>query len=441
MNFTFPPKREYHTKQKVDIKNVLDGIAVIGSVNNLPFQEELMKINETITSTEKAKRIIIVDPEQSLLNTAIKTYSKAQLIVIVTKKSALNGSANIPIFAVRSDSIPGQAGFQMIHNVNIVAGKIPVTLLYTFLFDLEKNIVELDRYKLGYHCSIDFSNAFHKNKPSYTTSIPLNELVNKNHDKTIDVSNSTLICACHFTSKQEIGQLVDRCVKLIKAIDHDNIIYVYSLDDEKQDILKQHIESLCMDNTYFICDNINVSRDAGKYLLGINSIKSIDNVYENDGVITLFNDSILLSKDLTSFSADYKSSKSKYDIVGCISSNEKSWHIQSWFLSFKNKQTLHNYNALLSMIDIDKENIIQSVIDQMEVGISSFMAVKYCLGVIYPVHTISQINTVGAPVEYAMHLRSALEYIGFPFVKKRLIDTLKNEDKMTLLGVNLENYS
>ena len=134
-----------------------------------------------------------------------------------------------------------------------------------------------------------------------------------------------MICACHFTSKQEIGQLVDRCVKLIKAIDHDNIIYVYSLDDKKQDILKQHIESLCMDNTYFICDNINVSRDAGKYLLGINSIKSIDNVYENDGVVTLFNDSILLSKDLTSFSVDYKSSKSKYDIIGCISSNEKSW--------------------------------------------------------------------------------------------------------------------
>ena len=140
MNFTYPSKKEYNTKQKVNTKNVLDGIAVIGSVINLPFQEELMKINEAITSTEKAKRIIIVDPEQSLLNTAIKAYSKAQLIVIVTKKSALNGSADIPIFAVRSDSIPGQAGFQMIHNVNIVAGKIPVTLLYTFLFDIEKNI-------------------------------------------------------------------------------------------------------------------------------------------------------------------------------------------------------------------------------------------------------------------------------------------------------------
>ena len=440
MNFTYPSKMEYNTKQKVNTKNVLDGIAVIGSVSNLPFQEELMKINETITSVEKAKRIIIVDPEQSLLNTAINAYSKAQLIVIVTKKSALHGSPDIPIFAVRSYSIPGQAGFQMIHNVNIVSGKIPVTLLYTFLFDLEKNIVELDRYKLGYYCSIDFSNAFDKNKPSYTTSIPLHELVDKNHDKTIDVSNSTLICACHFTSKKEIDQLVNRCMKLIKAIDHDNIIYVYSLVDEKQDILKKHIESLCMDNTYFICDNINVSRDAGKYLLGINSIKSIDNVYENDGVITLFNDSILLSKDITSFSADYKSSKNKYDIIGCISSNEKSWHIQSWFLSFKNKQTMHDYNSLVSMIDIDKGNIIQSVIDQMEVGICSFLAVKYCLGVIYPVHTISQINTIGAPVEYAMHLRTALEYIGFPFVKKRLIDTLKNEDKMTLLGVNLENY-
>lgn len=441
MNFTYPSKREYNTNHKVNTKNVLDGIAVLGNIQNLLFQDELLQIIEPLTSTEKAKRIIIVDPKQSLLNTAIKAYSKAQLIVIITKKPALHGSPDIPIFAVRSDSIPGQAGFQMIHNVNIVAGKIPVTLLYTFLFDIEKNIHELERYRLGYHCSIDFSNAFNKNKPSYITSVPLHELVDKNHDKTIDVSNSTLICACHFTSEQEIGQLINRCAKLMKAIDHDNIIYVYSLVDEKQDILKQHIDSLCMDNTYFICDNINVSRDAGKYLLGINSIKSIDNVYENDGVITLFNDSILLSKDLTSFSADYKSSKSKYDIVGCISSNEKSWHIQSWFLSFKNKQTLHNYNALLSMIDIDKENVIQSVIDQMEVGICSFMAVKYRLGVIYPVHMISGINTIGAPLEYAMHLRNALEYIGFPFVKKRLIDTLKNKDKMTLLGVNLENYS
>lgn len=439
MNFTYPSKKKEYN-QKV-VNEPKKGVSIIGEVIDLPFNESISKIAETTYDIRTAKRIVIINPDQSLLNTMMKTYLKIELIVIVTKKSALHGSVDIPIFAVKSDSIPGQPGFQMIHNVNIVTGKIPVTLLYSFLFDIEKNIHEVIRYRLGYFCSIDHSNAFHKTKPSYTSSMPLHELVDKNYYKTIDVSNSTLICACHFTSEQEIGQLVNRCAKLMKAIDHDNIIYVYSLVDEKQDILKQHIESLCMDNTYFICDNINVSRDAGKYLLGINSIKSIDNVYENDGVITLFNDSILLSNNLTSFSADYKSSKSKYDIIGCISSNERSWHIQSWFLSFKNKQTLHDYNALVSMIYIDKGNVIQCVIDQMEVGICSFLAAKYCLGVIYPVHTISQINTIGAPVEYAMHLRTALEYIGFPFVKKRLIDTLIEKDNMRLLGVNLENYS
>ena len=407
MNFTYPSRREYDTKQKVNTKNVFDGIAVLGNIQNLPFQDELLQIIEPLTSTEKAKRIIIVDPEQYLLNTAMKAYSKAQLIVIVTKKSALTGSADIPIFAVKSDSIPGLAGFQMIHNVNVVTGKIPVTLLYTFLFDLEKNIVELDRYKLGYHCSIDFSKAFNKPKPSYTTSIPLHELVDKNHDKTIDVSNSTLICACHFTSEQEIGQVVDRCVKLMKAIDHDNIIYVYSLVDEKQDILKQHIESLCMDNTYFIYDTKNNALDAGKYLLGLNSIISIDDVYENDGVITLFNDSVLMSDDLTSFSADYKSSTRKYDIIGCISSNERSWHIQSWFLSFTNNYTINDYKTLLSILSIDNEDIRISIVDQMEIGISAFLSSKYNAGAIYPVHNITETNVMCSYPLHAKYLRPA----------------------------------
>ena len=75
MNFTYPSKRNI-TKQKADTNIVLNSIAVVGSIINLPFQEELLKIIETTTSTEKAKRIIIVDPEQSLLNRAIKHIPK-----------------------------------------------------------------------------------------------------------------------------------------------------------------------------------------------------------------------------------------------------------------------------------------------------------------------------------------------------------------------------
>jgi hypothetical protein len=441
MNFTFPSKAEYNPKQKLDTNKEKIGIAIIGNIKDLPFNELLIKIVNNVSNTDSAKRIIIIDPDQTLLNTFIKAYSKIEIVVILTKKSTLYGHLNIPIFAVKSDSIPGQAGFQIMQSINLVTGKVPATLLYSFLFDIEKNINQLARYRLWYSCSIDVTNAFNGTKPSYSSTKPLHKLIENNYDKTIDVISSTMICACHFSSKQEINALLYRCSRLVNAINHKNIIYVYSVDHERQSVLNEHIRNLCIDNTYFIYDNINLSRDAGKYLLGINSIKSIDNIYKNDGVITLFNDSVLLSNDLTSFSHDYNSSKLKYDVLGCISSNERSWHIQSWFLSFKNKNTIHDYIALLSMIDIDEDNIIQSVIDQMEIGISSFLAIKYRIGVIYPVHTISQINTIGCPFEYAMHLRTALEYIGFPFVKKRLINTLKDEDKMRLLGANLKNYS
>ena len=192
MNFTFPTKKHHDPtykniseSKKIDLD---DGISIIGNVKDLPFNKLILKIVNTISSIETAKRIIIINPTQSLLNTTMKTHSKSQKIVIVTKKSALTGSSDIPIFAVKSDSIPGQAGFKIIHNVNVVTGKIPVTLLYTFLFDIEKNIHELTRYRLGYFFSIEHINTMIRMKPTYTSSTPLHELVEKNYYKTIESS-------------------------------------------------------------------------------------------------------------------------------------------------------------------------------------------------------------------------------------------------------------
>ena len=86
------------------------------------------------------------------------------------------------------------------------------------------------------------------------------------------------------------------------------------------------------------------------------------------------------------------------------------------------------------------KNVRTSVIYQIEVGICSFLASKYCLGVIYPVHTISHINTTVALVKHAKQLRTALEYCGMPFIKKRLIKMSEEKGDTDTIGLNIQCY-
>ena len=79
----------------------------------------------------------------------------------------------------------------------------------------------------------------------------------------------------------------------------------------------------------------------------------------------------------------------------------------------------------------------------MEVGLSTFLAIKYRVIALYPVHLLSDDNVIGSINPTQSILRNALEHCGLPFIKKRLIrdlSTVPEHLKNTYLGVNLAKY-
>lgn len=420
----------------MDTKN---NVNVIGNIKVLPFHNELKKIIATSRNIYKRNRVIIIYPTQNILDIVLSKYPKHSVFCILNKGSFLKASSRVTAFYIFNSTRPCNPGIKIIQNTVYAFGKIATVLLYTFIFDDTKNINELKNYSLGYNSSIENHNLLMK--PLYKSTISINNLIIDNYDKSFSLIGSTIICACHLKNIQDIDSLINRCVKLMKSINHKNIIYVYSIADDKQDVLN-YIKDLTFDNAYFIYDNINGALDAGKYLIGLNSISSINDIYQNNGVITLFNDSVLMSDNLTSFSIDYRSCKNKYDIIGCTSSWEKSWHLQSWFLSFANKLAIIDFINMLTLINIDTDNLSQSIIDQMEVGTCAYLSVKYKSTAIYPVHAICFEYAICGSNNIGKNVRSVLEYCGMPFVKKRLLNYFKDKNiGIDLLGINVENYS
>ena len=396
-----------------------EGVATLGNTSSLPYKTELAKINSSFVNYANAARIILVNPNVNILQSVFSKDLSSEIVIILTENIHLPSIPNTTtIFAIKKER-PGEASIITKGNITYVFGKIATVLLYSFLFDTKKEVSSIFHYRLNYYCPQEKNIAW---RPNYKNTKNISELIDQDKIDKINLTDSTLICACHFNNQHDIKVITKRCTRLANALHHKNIIYVFSLAPAMQD-KEDYINSFSNDNVFFIQDVMNASRDGGKYLLALNSI-SIDDIYSNNGIVTLFNDSVLVSSDLSRFSHDYNDAIKSYDIVSCTSSMEKSYHTQSWFTSYINHDTIKDYIQLASSISIDTTNnvsIRQSIIDQMEVGISTYLAVKYKTNALYPVHNMYYGSSVHEPDLIAQNLRIALHICGFPFVKTRLI--------------------
>lgn len=411
-----------------------EGIALLGQSNALPYKSELTNIYTNKVDYDNAARIILVNPHASFLQTVLSKDLLGEIVILLTEKVYLsNIPSHINIFAINQE-LPGHAAVLTSNNVTYISGKLATILLYSILFDTKKEVSSIFHYRLNYYCPQE---KYYSRKPDFKNTKNISELLDQDNIDEINLTDSTLICACHFNDKSDVKTIINRCTMLANALDHKNIIYAFSLSSEMQGEL-DYINSLSNDNVFFIQDVMNTAIDAGKYLLALNSI-SIDDIYSNNGVVTLFNDSVLISNDLSRFSHDYKNAIKSYDIVSCTSSMEKSYHTQSWFTSYINHNTIKDYIQLLSFISIDTTSdfsIRQSIINQNEVGISTFLAVKYKTNALYPVHNMHYGSIVHDPSVVAKNLRIALHICGFPFIKKKLIA----EYGPASVGFNYHNF-
>ena len=422
-------------------QNKRKGIYVIGDLNVLPFPDSLSKVMTEQVNLDMASRIILINPYETLYNNVTKVLGDRDLVVILTKTPEVYNFVKACCVAVIvEDSLPGTACIRMRDGVSYFSKEIACTMAYMFLFNHNMVLSNLVSFDLEYICSPDIYNSCN-NKPKYIESVKLTELVDSRVDNTIELEGSTLICACHFTTIKEIDDILKRCTKLMKAINHTNVVYVYSIGSTEKDSMKKYLDVISNKHVIFIEDTKNKALDAGKYLIGLNSIKNIESIYSMSNVITIFNDSVLMKDDLNCFAERYNNCMKSNDIIGAISSLEKSFHVQSWFISFNNFLALKDYMDMLSIIRVDVDNMQYSIIDQMEVGICSFLSVKYKVDAVYKLHNVLNMNVCGAVHPQAKMLRAALEQCGFPFVKKRLINTLKSIGSFSDLGINLGAYS
>jgi len=410
-----------------------EGVATLGSTSNLPYKAELATINSSFVNYTTAARIILVNPNVNILQSVFSKDLSSETVIILTENIHLPSIPNTTtIFAIKKER-PGEASIITKGNITYVFGKIATVLLYSILFDTKKEVSSIFHYRLNYYCPQEKTGY----RPDYKNIKNICELIDQDKIDKINLTDSTLICACHFNDKSDVKTIIKRCTMLANALHHKNIIYVFSLAPAMQD-KKDYINSFSNNNVFFIQDVMNASRDGGKYLLALNSI-SIDNIYSNNGIITLFNDSVLMSNDLNRFSHDYNHAIKSYDIISCTSSMEKSYHTQSWFTSYINHETIKDYIKLASFISIDTTSdfsIRQSIIDQMEVGISTYLAVKYKTNALYSVHNMYYGSCVHEPDVISQNLRIALHICGFPFVKTRLID----EHGQASVGFNYHNF-
>lgn len=418
-----------------------DNPLIVGNVNDLPFNYELTRILQSIKKTVVEKRVILVNPSETVYkDVLLSNYQHRDIFVLITDKTDkthLSSSQGLPVFVLQQTEIPNTASFVRTNGINTVTGKIGIVLLYEFIFNNEREIIKLNNFYINYKCQVKQPTTI--SRPQYKNgSEPLISHIDTSTNNTVSVDCSVLICACHFKSTSEVSSVVSRCKRLASALNHSRLIFVYSLNNVEHKGLKTVIKEFSSPQLTFIQDTKNRTLDAGKYLIGLKAIKAIKDIYSQGGVVTLFNDSVLLANDLDRFKIDYENVSRENDFIGCISSVESGYHFQSWFINFQKEGVIEEYINALSLIPINFKNIRKSVISHMEIGICSYLTSKYKARAIYNLHTLYQLNGVNAVDESAIYLRTSLERCGFPFVKKRLI---RENTNANLFGVQVKDYS
>lgn len=210
-------------------------------------------------------------------------------------------------------------------------------------------------------------------------------------------------------------------------------------------------------NTIFL-DRENSGYDFGGYKYGIEYLlNSRSSITE----ITICNNSILLiAEDLNNIFTSLR--KSEFDLTGATESFERGWHVQSYFLHFKDSlvKNICFENWWRNLLVSDKKS---ETVEHLEIPMANyFVKSGFDVGVLWPyakirdfalsIQGISILNRAkflrsskiiytklnsDIPLNPTHFLWKHLVYLGFPFIKKdlaegRVAKALSADDWQTL---------
>jgi hypothetical protein len=429
------------------VKNIparqIKSLHVNGNCHSLPWYDKTPIKRPASVSFGSADRLVFINPSNGLIEKVENTYldKGKEVIAIYLKFPTRHFDSRTHVFVVKRLTPIGMAGFTPYRSSTLVTGSLAATLLYLTVFHPERSIGLIHSNSLGYMEPV----SVHKKAVPSANYIAARsvELAIKDGfclSDTIQSIGSTMICACHFSSLADMAASVARLRRMASSLGHRTMIYVYSCASGDYHSFEEVIRKNKVGNEHFLSDKSNIAGDAGKYLIGLRSMTDMSVVFKDEGFLTLTNDSVLCHRDLSAFAAAHSEAVKNNSFVGAVSSNEAGFHYQSWFLTFNGLPPIKKYMDQLSHIVIDDDEPRKSIINGMELGICHAMRVCFSSTAIYPGHEVTANNPLDWD-EWGLLIGNALKICGMPFIKRRMLRTLEEENRIDQLHVELSEYS
>lgn len=429
------------------VKNIparqIMSLHINGNCHSLPWYDKTQIKRPVSVSFGSADRLVFINPSNGLIEKVENTYLNKgkEVIAIYLKHPTRYFDRRTHVFIVKEHTPLGKAGITPYGSSTSITGRLAATLLYLTVFDCERSIGLIHSNSLGYMEPV----SVYKNVVPSANYIAARsvELAIKDCfwlSDTIQSIGSTMICACHFSSLADMDASVARFRRMASSLGHRTMIYVYSCASGDYDSFEEVIRKNKVGNEHFLSDKSNIAGDAGKYLIGLRSITDMSVVFKDEGFLTLTNDSVLCHRDLSAFAAAHSEAVKNNSFVGAVSTNEAGFHYQSWFLTFNGLPPIKKYMDQLSHIVIDNDEPRKSIVNGMELGICHMMRVCFSSTAIYPGHEVTEKNPF-AWDDWGLLLGNALEICGMPFIKRRQLRSLEEENRIDQLHVELSEYS
>jgi len=447
------PYRPHTLVQKPDnivppVKNIparqLMSLHVNGNCYSLPWYDKTQIKRPVSVSFGSADRLVFINPSNGLIEKVENTYldKGKEVIAIYLEHPTRYFDRRTHVFVVKEHTPLGKAGITPYGSSTSITGRLAATLLYLTVFDCERSINLIHDNSQEY---IEAVSVYKDGVPSAnyiaTTSMKLAIKSSFWLSESVQSIGSTMICACHFSSLADMAASVARFRRMASSLGHRTMIYVYSCASGDYHSFEEVIQKNKVGNEHFLSDKLNIAGDAGKYLIGLRSITDMSVVFKDEGFLTLTNDSVLCHRDLSAFAAAHSEAVKNNSFVGAMSTNEAGFHYQSWFLTFNGLPPIKKYMDQLSHIVIDNHEPRKSIINGMELGICHMMRTCFSSTAIYPGHEVTAKNPCCAWDDWALLVGNALKICGMPFLKRRLLNIMKKQDRIDQLHVELSEYS
>lgn len=416
---------------------------VNGNRYSLPWYDKT-QINPPVSvSFGSADRLVFINPSNGLIEKVENNYldQGKEVIAIYLEHPSRHFDSRTHVFVVKQLTPIGKAGITPYGSTTLITGRLAATLLYLTVFHPERSIKLIRSNALGYMEPVSYYKC-EVPSPDYIATTSIQSAIRNSFwlSDTIQPNGSTMICACHFSSVADMVASIARFRRMARSLGHRTMIYVYSCASGDYDSFEAVIRKNKAGNEHFLSDKSNIAGDAGKYMIGLRSITDMSVVFKDEGFLTITNDSVLCHRDLSAFAAAHSKAVKNNSFVGVVSTNEAGLHYQSWFLTFNGVPPIKKYMDQLSCIVIDNNEPRKSIINGMELGICHIMRACFSSTAIYPGHEVT-VNNPLAYDDWGLLIGNALKICGMPFIKRRMLKTLKEEDRIDQLQVELSEYS